>query len=135
MGDVMVREVVTSLPDAPLDQLARTMLQEKIGAVPIVDAEGAPLGIVTKTDIVEAFARGRLTAERIADAFDVTRAPNPTAVFARDVMKPVISLREADAVEHAAELFVAKGVHRAPVIGPTGRIIGIVSAFDLLRAV
>lgn len=135
VGDFMSTGVVTARADASLDEVARVFLTHHIGGVPVVDTVGKPLGIVSKTDIVKAFARGRLVSNAVEDAFDVTFASSRPAVLARDVMSPVVTLREGDAIEHAAEMFVAKGVHRAPVVGASGEVIGIVSAFDLLRAV
>jgi CBS domain-containing protein len=135
VGDFMVRDVVTTRPDATLDEVARAFLQHHIGGIPVVDAAHKPLGIVSKTNIIHTFARGRLVSSGVEDAFDVTFAPSRPAVLVRDVMSPALVLREGDAIEHAAEMFVAKGVHRAPVVGASGELIGIVSAFDLLRAV
>ena len=134
VGDFMARTPITVRPDTPLDEVARAFLHRHIGGVPVVDATGKPLGIVSKTDIVHAFARGTLASQGPEDAFDVTLAPARKATCARDVMKPAVVLREGDAIEHAAEMFLAKGVHRAPVVGAEGSVIGILTAFDLLRA-
>lgn len=133
VGALMTRDVAATTPDARLDALAHVFVVRNIGGIPVVDEAGRPVGIVTKTDIVRAWAHGRLNSDRPEDGFDVSIPGTAPAVLVRDVMAPVVVLREGDAIEHAAEMFVAKGVHRAPVVGAHGELIGILSAFDLLR--
>jgi CBS domain-containing protein len=55
--DVMTRDVVTSPPDASVSKLAHTMHDKNISRVPIVDAEGALVGIVSRADIIRALAK------------------------------------------------------------------------------
>ncbi len=54
---VMTRDVRTLPPDASLADAARLMRSARIGAVPVVDKEGHALGIVTRTDVLEAYVR------------------------------------------------------------------------------
>lgn len=55
--DVMTNDPVTVGPEEPLDQAARTMLDAKIGCLPVVE-DGRLVGILTEADFVEAFAGG-----------------------------------------------------------------------------
>jgi CBS domain-containing protein len=56
-------------------------------------------------------------------------------MHAADVMtRPVLSVRADDTVEQAAALLANNNVTAAPVLGPEGELIGIVSEGDLLRA-
>lgn len=54
VGDVMSRNVVTVGPDADLNEVARTMLERKIGGLPVVE-HGRLVGIVTESDIFRRF--------------------------------------------------------------------------------
>jgi CBS domain-containing protein len=56
LRDVMATQVVTIEPAASVSEAARRMLEWRIGALPVVDAEQELLGIVTENDLVRAFA-------------------------------------------------------------------------------
>ena len=50
--DVMVRAVVTASPDTAVEALARLMINLRISGVPILDADGHLVGIVTEGDLL-----------------------------------------------------------------------------------
>ena len=56
VSHVMSGEVVTLGPYDTVEEAARQMHRHRIGAVPVVDAHGRLLGIVTETDVLRAFA-------------------------------------------------------------------------------
>ena len=49
--DVMTIDVITAAPEAPVDDLARTLLENGIKRIPIVQ-DGRPIGIVSRRDIL-----------------------------------------------------------------------------------
>jgi acetoin utilization protein AcuB len=51
--DVMVRDVVTTLPDDPIEQAANVMRERRIGCLPVVEG-GELVGIITASDVMEA---------------------------------------------------------------------------------
>ena len=53
VSEAMTEGVVTASPTTPLTDAAREMLDQKIGALPIVE-DGRPVGILTKSDALEA---------------------------------------------------------------------------------
>jgi len=55
--DVMAMNVVTLPPDETIDEAARLMRRERIGAVPVVE-RGRVVGIVTRSDVLDAFVGG-----------------------------------------------------------------------------
>lgn len=59
VADVMSRDIVTTRPDAPAHVAASMMLDFRIGSVPVVDDDGALVGVVTITDYL-ALARRAL---------------------------------------------------------------------------
>ena len=54
VGDIMTRNVVTVGPDTDLAEVARTMLERKIGGLPVVE-HGRLVGIITESDIFKRF--------------------------------------------------------------------------------
>jgi acetoin utilization protein AcuB len=60
---IMTKDVVTTTPDTPVEDAARSMVAHKIGGLPVVDGRKEVVGVITETDIfqtfVEMFAGGR----------------------------------------------------------------------------
>ncbi len=51
-SDVMTTEVVSTTADTPVREVARTLLQHGISAMPVLDADGVPVGMVSEGDLV-----------------------------------------------------------------------------------
>lgn len=51
--DIMTREVTTVTPDTPVEEAARTMVERKIGCLPVLEGEQL-VGIVTREDLLAA---------------------------------------------------------------------------------
>ena len=56
VAEIMTRSVITVVPELPVEEAARLMVKEKIGALPVI-AEGRLVGIVTETDMLDLFVR------------------------------------------------------------------------------
>ncbi len=141
--DVMTAKVVSVTPDTPVNAVARLLLDHGISAVPVLDADGTPLGIVSEGDLV-----GRDEAERLArrdwwlalitgaqplEQSLQARLLDPKRT-ARDVMSaPVLTVTEQTGLSDVAHLLALHRIKRVPVTRD-GRVVGIVSRADLLRA-
>lgn len=55
VADVMSNTVVTVSPEMPIEDAAQVMVTRKIGGLPVVDKNGALVGVITETDIFKAF--------------------------------------------------------------------------------
>src|SRR6516225_9296472 len=141
--DVMTTEVVTVGPDTPTGKIAELLLAKQISAAPVVDNNGAPIGMVSEGDLIgrdEAARQARrdwwlaLLAEGSSlheDLVASLRSPERTA---RDVMSaPVVTVDQETYVGEIARLLATYRIKRVPVLRD-GRIVGIVSRADLLRA-
>lgn len=58
INQLMQKEVITVEEEAKLSEAARIMLTHKIRRLPVVNKQGELVGIVTRKDIIKAFARG-----------------------------------------------------------------------------
>lgn len=56
VGDYMRTDVVTGEPDLPARDAARRMMDNHVGALPVVAHDGTIQGIVTRTDLINTFA-------------------------------------------------------------------------------
>jgi len=139
--ELMTTNPVVISPETPVIAVTELLAARGISAVPVVDAEGVPLGIVTEGDLIRRLAEhppGPLTwflnlfasstplIERFAKAHGKT---------ARDVMtKDLVTVSETESAERIAELMEANHIRRVLVV-KGGRLVGIVSRADLLRAI
>jgi CBS domain-containing protein len=115
--DVMSTRLIAVRPEEPLKELARILVRNRIGGVPVTDADGHVLGIVSETDL-------QPTREG---------APGRPIRTAADVMtRPVITLTEEDTVTQAARVLQRHRVKRAPVLRQ-GVVVGMITRSDLLR--
>jgi acetoin utilization protein AcuB len=53
--EVMTQDVITTTPDAFIEEAARLMVENKIGGLPIVDEDNHVVGVITETDVFRAF--------------------------------------------------------------------------------
>ena len=135
IATLMSRDVVCVREDISLDALRAILLERGIGAAPVVDAEGMPVGIVTKTDFVRGLAEldGDLQepSPRLPPGFHMEPLPRATA---RDIMMPfVFALPVETSVAQAAAFMASRGVHHVLVNDKKGALVGILSTIDLAR--
>jgi CBS domain-containing protein len=102
--EVMTQDVDTVRPDDRADDAGRRMLQRKIGCLPVVDEQGAFLGLLTETDLLKA----ALGLGPDADVTDVAPAPADAGRYeeelqqlrrVRDELRVQVHLGKAEAVE------------------------------------
>jgi CBS domain-containing protein len=106
-------------PDTPVKAVAKAMLEQDIGAIPVGENDRL-IGMVTDRDIV---VRGVANGKEIS------------ALTARDVMTAGIAwCRDSDDLTHAANMMQSKQIRRLPVIDKNKRMVGILSLGDLSTA-
>jgi CBS domain-containing protein len=141
--NVMTRDVISVTLDTPVRKIASLLVKHRIGAVPVIDDGGAPIGIVSGSDLIrpdraarEAWRRTWLEILAEGEPF----APEFLAWFgsqnhnARAVMSaPVITVNEETSLPEIAEILTTRRIKRVPVV-TDGRIVGIISCADLVRA-
>jgi CBS domain-containing protein len=142
-GDVMTCDVVSVSPDTPTRDIAKLLLDKGISAVPVVDGTGAPVGMVSEGDLIGRTETDRearhdwwltLLAEGETLNSDFLASLRARDRIAGDIMAgPVITVGENTEIGEIARLLADYRIKRVPVVRD-GRIVGIVSRADLLRA-
>ena len=129
VGDVMTKEVVTVGPDTDFKTCVDLLRVKAVSALPVVDGDFV-LGIVSEHDLLlkeEDRDSGVNLGRR-----EVKQARGRTA---GDVMhSPALCVGLGASLSEAARLMHKRAVKRLPVLDPTGRLVGIVSRHDLLKA-
>jgi CBS domain-containing protein len=139
----MTRKVLSVTVGMPLRQIAKILVENGISGVPVVDADGALVGMVTENDLIAPDGGGKSEAKRewwlsqLAEGeplspqfLALVDRPERTA---RDIMAtPVVSVSETTKISEIAQLFTSYRIKRLPVVRD-GRMVGIVSRSDLVR--
>ena len=136
--DVMTSEVVTLRPETSLKQAAREMATRGISGMPVVDADGRVVGVISEADLL---AKERQAPEENSGLLDrlVHRgdSEDERRFEARDVAaamtSPAVTVEVYCPVTGAAERMLDRGINRLPVV-QRGRLVGIVTRADLVRA-
>ncbi|MFA7095178.1 MAG: CBS domain-containing protein [Gammaproteobacteria bacterium] len=118
--DAMVRDVQACSADSNLESVATVMWDGNIGAVPVVDEGGKPIGMVTDRDIAMAAALNHkplweLTSQQVV----------------RD--RTVYTCHMQDDVKTAMKIMWAQKIRRLPVVDSAGKLQGILSIDDIIE--
>jgi len=128
--------------DMEIKEIARTLYDNKISGVPVVDSDGNLVGIVSEGDLLHKETNpqipgvvgilGALIYYNGVKQYD-SDLKKLIAVQASEIMTPnVIMINKEASIEEAASLMVSKKIKRLPVM-ESGKIIGIVSRMDIIK--
>lgn len=144
LNRTLVKEIMTSAvtavtPEASFATVIQAMASASISGMPVVDSAGKVVGVVSEKDI---FAR--LAGDPAASFWKVLgnclhcnrclmRSISDRS--AADIMtSPVTTVGGEATIQAAYQIMVDRGVNRLPVVDGEGRLVGIVTRSDLLRA-
>ena len=108
----MTTHVHVAGPLAPFKFLARLIEENRVGAIPIVDQQGSPVGMVSEADLFQAKAGGMVASDLMTS--------------------PPITVPSEMSLDEAARLMQERDVRRLVVVDARGRIAGVVSRGDLV---
>ena len=140
IADVMTHPVVTVRRDAPLKDVARLLIEHGISGVPVADDDGAVVGVVSEADFLvkeqgAAEVRHRRLARLIGESSETRHQLD--VVFARTAAEamsaPAVTITSTRPIHEAAAIMTSRRINRLPVVDD-GRLVGIVTRADLLRA-
>jgi CBS domain-containing protein len=145
VAQVMSGEVVCVKGDTSVEQLTKLFLERGISGVPVLNDDGKPIGMVSKTDLVrEAYERSEGNEEGpttvstkegyLYDLGPGYYTEEMAGASASDIMTPVVyALRLTDTLSQAAALMAVQGIHRLPVLTEEEKVTGLVSSLDIMR--
>jgi CBS domain-containing protein len=139
-ADIMTRDVITVTPEDRIADVVSLMLEKKISGLPVVDAEHNLVGVVTEGDFLR---RSELGTQRertrwlefvLGPAKAAADYVEANARRVKDVMTPdPLTVTQYTPLADIVALFEKNHIKRVPVTA-NGKLVGIVSRVDLLRA-
>lgn len=137
--DLMTSDVAIVAPDTTFREIVKVLIENKVSGVPVVDATGHVLGVVTENDLLnkEAYpprkdkrSVGQALLDWIAGENPVTAKAE--GLRAEELMsKPPVTIGPNESVHAAARRMIEYDVKRLPVV-LDGLIVGLVSRHDVL---
>ncbi|HEX6197119.1 MAG TPA: CBS domain-containing protein [Jiangellaceae bacterium] len=112
--DLMTADVAAVQPDTPARTVAELLANRQISAMPVVDHDCHVVGVVSEVDVLH-----HLHTDQTAGTM---------------MSSPAITVLADQSADVAAHLMEQHGVKRLPVVDDMGRLAGIVSRSDLIRA-
>lgn len=140
VAKVMTRQVAAVRPDTPLKDVAALMVSKGISGVPVVDDDGAVLGVVSEADfVIKERGPGGVHHRLLARVFGESRQTRAELVkieaqTAGEAMtSPAITVAATDTLRWAAEQMASRKINRLPVVEGS-KLVGIITRADVVRA-
>ncbi len=138
---IMTKPVTTIEPDATIVEAANVMLRQHISGLPVVDAAGTLVGIVSQGDFLRRSEigtgrrRGRWLKFLVGSGRSATEFVHEHGRKISEVMSPSpVTVTEDTPLEDIADLMEKRNIKRLPVVRG-GKLVGIVTRTNLLQAV
>jgi CBS domain-containing protein len=124
VADLMTIDPIVVAVDVSIEEAARLLHANSITGLPVVDAFGTLVGVISQTDIVGVLDSrlGRVIRTR------------PSGLRVGELMSsPACTVSMTGSVEEAARLMVDRRIHRLVATDDAGRPVGVLSAIDLVK--
>lgn len=143
IGRFMKRKVYSVSPSTTVREAAQLVVEKHIGTLPVVDAQGVLVGLVTLEDMLRVFLPGFATLLEDVDFvhdFGALEAMEPEDVPAarrmtmRELMRPPVAVEETSSLMRAFTVIVKHDLTDLPVVDEKDRLVGIASRADIAIA-
>lgn len=139
--DVMTTSVISASPEMSVQETAKLLVEHSISAVPVIDADGKLIGIVSEGDLVHRVEIGTHARRRswwlelLASSRELaSEYVKEHAQTVKDLMTvDVVTVADDTPLSEVAELLERHRIKRVPVVD-NGKVAGLVSRADLVRA-
>ena len=126
----MTIKVVTIRPEATILEAQKMMATHQIRHLPVIDGEDRLIGVVTDRDV-----RSILPYDCYKDPGCTEEQEKVAGLKIKDIMAvEPLTISPSDTIQDALLLIQEKRVGAFPVVDDTGKLKGIISVRDLLRA-
>ena len=138
-AEIMTTDVVTVTPDTPVAEVAAAMGRRGVSGVPVVDAGQKVVGVISEKDFLT-----RMGVQDAKNFMSLVASCLMTkgcvalpikGALAGDLMNsPAVTVAPDTPVKDIAGLLTQKSINRVAVTDPAGRLLGLVSRGDIVKA-
>ena len=134
--DVMTHQVFSVTRDAEVGDAAAILSEQKISGLPVVDENSRVVGVISEADILASAGLGRKrpAGDFLRGLFGASRHTRE-GHRAGDIMTtPPITTGPFEDIKEVAAILDKRRIKRLPVVDHDGRLLGIISRGDIIRA-
>ena len=142
--DIMTTNVVVAKKDDSISDVAKILITEKIGGLPVVDDENRVIGVISETDIIKKekyieaprfinFLQGMIFLEdmnKLEEDIKKVAAYKVEDLMSTDIAK----VYEDDVFDGIANIMIKKSINRVPVLDKGNKLKGIVCRYDIIKS-
>lgn len=145
VAELMTQDVAVIQRDSDVHELERLLLEKRVHGVPVVNEAGEVEGVVSQSDLVAwhfqtavdgaaFYTYPELSATYSEDYTGLQLSDVRTAQVS-EIMSPLVHfIHPHRPITMAAAVMIEHRIHRLIVVDERRRVVGILSALDLLRA-
>ena len=140
--DFMIQDVISVRDSSTLKELLETLLNERIGGVPVLNGEGKLVGMVGDGDVIR-FLKPKV--QRIYDFFSYIVVMDPISLDS--IVGPKLGVKvdkimtknnlfkvtPEDDLEDVMSIFASHHFKKLPVVDSINKVVGVVSRGDIIR--
>jgi CBS domain-containing protein len=142
--DIMTSDVIVAKKDSRIQDIAKILLENRIGGVPVVDEDNKVIGIISETDIIK--KESNIDTPTIITLLqgviyfpDLKKVEKEILEVAsykvEDLMSTnVTKVNEEDSFEDVANLMIKKSINRVPVVDLNNKLKGIICRYDIIKS-
>ena len=125
--DVMTRNVTCFREETTIAEAAEALISKRISGAPVVDRDGKLTGVISEEDLIGVYYEGHRDVMK-------TAIGSVSVLGSSLVTRKSITVKPETAVHEIAKRLITLKIKRVPVVDPAGKVLGIVSRKDILRA-
>ncbi len=127
--DIMTRDVITLNIDDSFCKVADIFQKKNIRHLPVVNSQGEILGIISQSDL------NRIASPQKKEQGDYLYSSEDLCkyVLGQHLIQKILTLSPEDSLETAVELMARMKLGCIPIVGPDGKVAGIVTPVDMMK--
>lgn len=136
VSDVMSKPVISATPADSLDSVVKTLLDNRISGLPVINDEEEVIGVLSESDLIH-WVKKHIPAlnywrerEHFLKALKALAARKVSDVMT----SPAITVEEGASLEEAVAIMIEKRVKRLPVVR-ANKLVGIVTRADIIKGI
>ncbi|MFC1549379.1 CBS domain-containing protein [Nitrospirota bacterium] len=143
-SDIMQKAPMTINPEVTVEEIGRIFIEKNISGLPVVDASGTLVGVVTENDLISRNKQIHIpTLLRLFDAFIPlegfkafeTEIKRISAKIAGDICtKETVTVTPETELDEIATIMTDKKIHHLPVM-EGGKLVDIINQHDVLKGI